>query len=671
MASLIFSVALLVMVGVCFAAEQGDSVSVEEPDSLSVEGSGVRGTGGASDQAASGHDEEGEDDLDDQSAGRGEKRRMEGPGAWFWNTHPNYEMSITKKKDVTDWNTEIALNRKLSDRLRLNLNATLNTHENSTLGRSDSRDGTSANLTYTLNDDIKFSLVYNSTVSAFRYGEKEEVRDRKKREDLSVSSDLTKSLSDAVEVNVKVVAGSTENSFASVRNQGGRQNISASISYAPSEDLSASVDYTGKRLNLNSAIDSGEVAVFTSRDKTLLQSLKMRVGYDVAPGIKLNLDAGRDENHKQHPEPKTKLQETERRSARMASISSDFSIFQRFTWDVSVNFSESDMRFEVQENKDNSSANSSLNAGAKLLPWRGATLNVGGQREITRSEYQTADSGEDVHKSLTLKYSQDLGETLDLSLTALSDMVSVFYDDKQANPKDRDKVSNKISTDINCTFLDKISTRLGGEYSRDKTVYVDSKSSANNRSTRKYRVSGKYDFTTFYEIDISQNYQMSSVYTFYEFGEDNNTLVRNSSIQTKLGVPIVKGLKVNLSHNYKFQDQGSYREENGRRLYGRADETESHVFNIGLNYRIRKVVKLLVRQSYYISRNWDYGNDGEKRLDSETTSTDIMGRMGFDYNVGENTKISLSIEQVRKEGTRVNRDFTSYRNITFEASHVF
>jgi hypothetical protein len=125
-----------------------------------------------------------------------------------------------------------------------------------------------------------------------------------------------------------------------------------------------------------------------------------------------------------------------------------------------------------------------------------------------------------------------------------------------------------------------------------------------------------------------------------------------------------------MSHNYKFQDQGSYREDGARRLYSRAEETESHVFNIGLNYKVFKGLKVVVRQSYYLQRSWEFPG-GEKRLDYEVTSTDIIGKMEFDYTVGEKTKLSLSVEQNRKEGTRVNEDFKSYRNIEFEASHVF
>jgi hypothetical protein len=147
-------------------------------------------------------------------------------------------------------------------------------------------------------------------------------------------------------------------------------------------------------------------------------------------------------------------------------------------------------------------------------------------------------------------------------------------------------------------------------------------------------------------------------------------LVRNSNLQTRFNFPLTGRVRLNVGHNYKFQDQGSYSEEGSKRLYSRSDESASHVFNIGLNYKVFNGLKIVVRQSYYISRAWDYDGD-EKTLDYEISTTDIIGRLAFDYTIGDKTKLSLTVEQNRKEGDRVNEAFRSYRNIEFEASHVF
>jgi len=302
--------------------------------------------------------------------------------------------------------------------------------------------------------------------------------------------------------------------------------------------------------------------------------------------------------------------------------------------------------------------------------WRGAVFNIGGSRDVSRSEYVTSEAGDDIHKTLSLKLSQDLGPLAGLSLTALSDMVSVFYDDKQANPKDRDMLSNRVNLNVNYKPLGVISTRLGGQYSVEKSVYVRSESSANNRTTRKYVVSGGYDFETIYRIQVKQDYDIGAVYTFYHYGESRNTLVRNSNVQTQFRIPVAKRINLRLNHNYKFQDQGSYREETNQRLYGKSGERESHVLTIGLSYNIIKSLGVIINQTYFEQRNWKYV-EGKKELDYETKSTEITGRLRFEYKFGERSRVALSVEQRRKEGDRVGEAFRKYRNIEFEASHVF
>lgn len=677
MASVVLLIAVFVALGICltprkaccFEDDPEDSLQSEPSDSLAAEGEGDEEDGYEDDSYA-----DDEDDYAEEPGAQGPRaRRYEGtgPAAWLLNTHPQYNVSIQKRQDVTNWDTKISLQRRLSEKLSLNLTAKLHTRENSTLNRSDSDDGTTARLTYRLNPDINFGLKYNSSVSAYRFGSQEvDPSDRKKKEDLSVSSDFSKKIFEAIDLRVSLGAGSSENSFESVRNRGTTQDLSTSISFSPAATLDTEISYTGKRMLFDSEVDSGGVAVFTSQDRSFSQNISLTASYDVAPGIRLDFDAGHNDRERQHPDPERKQQETERRWGRRAAITSSFGLFKRLTWDVSVDFSESNVEFALNKARSSLTNKSSLSAGAKLMPWRDGTVNLGGSREVTRSEYTTAETGDDVHQSLSLKLTQGIGSKADLTFTALTDMVSVFYDDKATNPKDRDRLSNRLNLDVSYSPRDNITTKLGGEFSEEQSVYVKAASSANNRTTRKYRLSGTYDIKKFYDMGISQTYDIAAVYTYYHFGESENTLVRNSNVQTRFRVPITWGLALTLQHDYKFQDQGSYRKEGSMRLYGRSAEKESHVLNIGVNYTLRKVLKISAKQVYRLQDSWRY-EGGKKLLDYETASTEISGKVAFRYDIGEKTKISLAVQQNRKEGSRVNKAFKSYRNVEFEASHVF
>ncbi len=649
----VFLIAVFLMFTNVFGAEDSDSVAVySDTTGTDLSETGVSGEG-----------------LPEEES-QIQPPRKAGEMNW-WDVHPSSSLSIRKEKDVTNWETRINLSKRLNERITLRLDTSVHTRENSTLNRSDSDDATTADLKYRFNDDISFGITYNAVVSARRFGlHGGSPADRRKKESFRVSSDFNRALTDAVDVRVRIVAGSTKNFSSRVRNNGISQDFSASVSYAPNDVLSASLAYNGKRLLLDSEIDSSGVTLFSSHDRTFNQGLSFGSTYRAAPGITISFDASRRDYRKQHPDPKKNAQETEAGSGRSASVTSSFKMVKRFSWDLSVGFDESRRTYELNTARNSFIRSSQLRGSAKLLPWAGATINLGGERKITRSEYQTEDTGDDIHKSLTFKLTQSLGNKANLSLTALSDLVSISYDDKEANPKDRDRQSNRVSMDIDYQPLKNISTKLAGEYSVEQSVYIKATSSANNRTARKYRVSGSYKITTFRNVKIVQSYDISAIYTFYHFAESKNTLVRNSNVKSRLSFPVTSRLKINLSHTYKFQDQGNYAERNGAGYYDPSTETESHSLNLGINYKIFKKLNLVVRQGYFLQRSWRY-RDGNKQLDYETTTSEIMGRVAFNYEIGSRTKVSLTVDQNLKEGKRVNEAFKNYRNIEFEVSHVF
>jgi hypothetical protein len=655
-------------------AQSGDEPSGAPEDSLANETPQEPATDDR-DDPAQGYDEA--DDEEGVHPGLGGKRASADSlapqtwSSWLLDTSPDVQLKVDRQKDVTNWDTRITLNRRISPKVRFSLGATLHTQENSTLNRSDSNDGTSASLKYQLSKEIGFSLRYNSTVTAYRYDlDKAEPAERRKKQNVSVTADLNKNLTPSISLRLGTSAGTTRNSYASVSNEGSQQDFSAALSYTPMENLKASVSYNAKRLLLDSQVDSSGTSVFTSRDRTFSQDLGVSVKYDMLPGVKISVDASQADNEKQNPDPGRKQQETENRTSRRVGLTTSFDLVSWATWSVNANLSESRAQFLLQNNRDNFIRNSHLKGSLKLKPWRGATVNLGGTREETKSEYQNPDTGRDVHKSISFKISQDLGPKADIDLTALTDIVSVFYVDKEENPKDRDRLNSRISVNFDYRPSSRIKTRLGGEYSEDHTLYVLAERSASNRENRRYRLSGEYDLKTFYNTTLTQNYDISAVYAFYQYTEENNTLVRNSNVRTRYSIPLTSNINLNLNHNYQFQDQGKYSKKDGKGLYARSSEKETHSLGIVCKYTPIKHIDMVVRQTYRIQSNWSY-NRGEKSLDYETVTSDISGRIKFSYNIGERTKFSLLLEQNRKEGSNVSQAFKNYRNIELEASHVF
>jgi hypothetical protein len=578
---------------------------------------------------------------------------------------------------VTNWDSRISLNRDLSDKISLNLNGSVVTRENTTLNRLDASNGTSAALRYQLNSNIGFSMNYATNVSAFSYDLKGgRPAEKKKNEDITISSELTRKLFNVADVNVRVVAGSTSNSFAAVSNQGRKQSLTASLGFAPSPKLRASATYTGNRLFLDSEVDSGGGAVFTSEDRTFSNDIAFSLSYEMLPGIRFGADASEGTDQRQHPDPVERKQETEQKKSKSASVTSSFSFIRRVTWDLSVRFNSFDNKYEIRRQSNSRSKSADLQGSAKIIAWRGANLNVGGTREISRDMYEggvssgvSAETGDNLHKSLSLRLTQDLGPKADLNLTAISDLISVIYDDKDANPKDRDRLSNRVSADMTYLPYANITTRFGGEYSEEQSIYVKAVSSSNNRAQTRYRVTGSYDLKTFRKINLSQTYEIGAVYSVYEFDASNNSLVRNSNISTRMKVPVSSGIQLDVDHTYRYQDQGSYRESGKQKFYGRTGGSESNTFGIGTGYTIKRI-HLSIRQAYYLQDTWDYKDD-KKVFKAGNWSVEISGRASFKYEFRERTKFSFSLEQNRKEGTNISEAFKRYWNVEMEASHVF
>ncbi len=591
---------------------------------------------------------------------------------WYDATHPSVEFTLNKEKDVTNWDSRIALAQPFGGKFNVRLNAGLHNRSNSTLKRADANDGTTASLSYDLNDNIGFSVNYNSTVLANWYdlggGAPD---DRKKRGSFTVASDLAKDLTSGLGVTVHLGGGATQNSYSNVRNSGNQGDIGASMTYNPEgSSFRASADYTGKQIFLNSELDSAGVLVLETADKTFSQNLTFNTSFDVFPGLGVTANLYANDERKQRPDQIAQVQETEFRNRKGVSIATDFRPTDRFNWDASVNLSRAESRFLVREDRNSDINTAVIDGSVRLIPWGGASLNFGGKWGDTRSAYITADTGNNIQKSMSLKFAQKIGPKADFNFSALSDLASIEYDDKFANPKDRDMLSNRFRADFDYKLRPRINLSLGGEVSNERSVYTRSQQSANNKDTERYRMTGSYDIKTWQRVSLNQRYEISSVFTDYHYDDARNTLVRNSNITTSVDVKIVRELGLNVRHNYKYQDQGSYRKEGGQRLYAQATESESHLLSIALNYKVGRYLNFRIRQGFFTDTRWRFEN-GIKILDYVVQNTDISGRVGFSYRINDASEFAFHLEHNRKEGDRVNEAFREYWNAEISAKHIF
>jgi hypothetical protein len=591
---------------------------------------------------------------------------------WYNASHPTVEFTLAKDKDVTNWNTLISMVQPFSNKFSVRLNATLHNRTNTTLERADADDATTAAMRYDLSDDISFAVNYNSTVLANWYdlngGSPD---DRKKRGSFTVSSDVATTVGDAVQVSGHVGGGATQNSYSNVSNSGNQGDIAASVTYmTPDSDFRASGNYTAKQLFLTSQLDSSGTVVLETKDQTFSQNLNFDTGFSLFPGLRVTANILANDEQKQRPDQVAQEQETELRKRRAVSMATSFRGVERFTWDASVSLSRAKSRFLIRNDRNSDVNTAVIDGSVKITPWNGSSLSMGGKWSDIRSVYITADTGNNIQKSLSLKYAQKMGPKADLSFSALSDLAVVAYDNKAENPKDRDMLSNRFRLDIGYKPRQRISLSIGGEVSSEKSVYTQSKQSGNNKNTERYRVTGSYDVKTWKNISINQRYEISSVFTEYDYDDARNTLVRNSNISTAIDFRVVSNLGFNVRHTYRFQDQGGYRREGGVRYYALASESESQTMTLAMSYRLGRFINIRIRQGFFTDTRWKYV-DGARVVDYTVRNTDLSGKVGFNYKISDASEIAFSIEHNRKEGDRVAAAFRSYWNAEIKAKHIF
>ena len=292
---------------------------------------------------------------------------------WYDATHPSVEFSLTKEKDVTNWDARIALAQPFGRKFNVRLNAVLHNRSNSTLERADANDGTTASLSYNLNDDLSFSVNYNATVLANWYDLSGGAPDdKKKRGSFTVASDFNKDLLSGLGVRVHIGGGATQNSYSNVTNSGNQGDIGASMAYNPAgSSFKASADYTGKQIFLTSLLDSAGILVLETEDRTFSQNLTFNTGFDVFPGLRVAANMLANDEQKQRPDQIAQVQETELRKRRGVSVTSNFRLTDRFTWEAGVNLTRAKSRFLVREDRNSDINTAVINGSMKLIPWAG------------------------------------------------------------------------------------------------------------------------------------------------------------------------------------------------------------------------------------------------------------------------------------------------------------
>jgi hypothetical protein len=247
--------------------------------------------------------------------------------------------------------------------------------------------------------------------------------------------------------------------------------------------------------------------------------------------------------------------------------------------------------------------------GNFILYREASRASLGFQAGRTRNERQITQNGTIINRSMNASAGKRVTRRLWLDTTGSMSIFSRLYEDKIS---DRDDLRGYVNAGGGYVVSNACSTAVHFSINRSHAVAIDPKSSGGNNVQTSYQMDAVLKLQVSRTFSILQNYQINANYQIYDFDEPRNNLTRIRRIDTMLSDSIFSFAFVRLTHNFFFQDRGSYVRDAGedQRQYSVAGRLYQQ--NVGVTLGVRPVrgITLSATQSLSNSRNYSPTGQG-------------------------------------------------------------
>jgi hypothetical protein len=229
-------------------------------------------------------------------------------------------------------------------------------------------------------------------------------------------------------------------------------------------------------------------------------------------------------------------------------------------------------------------------------PMGGTQFDVKYAGEESENTLEQTANYTQTNRLVRLSAQRKLGSKFQLMATQEIQLQQYFYADSSNDRDDR-----RLFTDGNLSY--RPNARFSGvfsvSWSKRESVSIPELRAANNNTRQSYKIDTDLTYTR-RRLTINQRYTVQADYTFYDFNEDNNNLVRTNSVNTTLRTPLAPGTNVSLKHQYQHRDSGSYIRETdgGGRTYAQSNEETRHALTLGTRYSIGGVLVIDAEQLF-------------------------------------------------------------------------
>ena len=250
---------------------------------------------------------------------------------------------------------------------------------------------------------------------------------------------------------------------------------------------------------------------------------------------------------------------------------------------------------------------------------------------------QTSDYRQE-NRRLRLVAKRQLLRSLNVGFTEEVSLQQYFYADRS---NDRDERRLFLDGTMNYRPNQTFNGIFSVSWNQRQAISIPEANAGNNNASESYKVSGDLTYAR-HRMSINQRYTIQADYTFFDFNEDNNTLVRTNGVQTSFKTPLAMNTGISLRHQYEFRDRGSYvrRSPSEPRGYARDSEETRHVLTLNLSYAIARALRIDAQQLF----------DRRERRFLATDRVTVTDRSEW--------SIKAHLEREIAEGFSVNFDFT-------------
>ncbi len=624
----------------CSEPEASDGAAAADSIDVSQDGA-------AADSAEVSQDTDPADSSDVVDISKMSGRAAEGS----WMPHGNYQTNYDVNRTVQTW-TQSFITPYSIGKLKLNSNVSYSHSFDATNDRRTINRMARTSINYEPVDGLKLGMAFDVTKNNMETPTVD-TRSKTDRQKMLLTADYDFSPMEEMRTTVSAKTGTVnellQNRSLDRSGRGRNSTYELRNVYSPWQSLTWSVDVGGDLTALDS--EDSKTALKTE-DRNFSETYTTSLNYKPGGRWGVNLSLRRLESQFQYP--KEDVQETKNGFTNGANLNATLKPIANLNLSLTGTAEHSVVDFDVEKARSTVSRVASFSGNMTYEFLGGTKLESRTSFERDRNVYG---SGPDVPisvlsqagylylRSLSGRLTRSLGRKLSAAASGSISLRSYQFDDTENNVDDRDMLNQEIGLDLTYTPSKKYTTGVGVSKRVDRIVYISSEKSSNNREGETYTVSANYTYRMSPTTSISQNARMSADYSFYEFSEKKDFLIRNTTLHTVLTTRPFSRLALALIHDYRYQDQGGVVREGGKVYYGRSGNNDRQDMTVKVEYEPVRGVKMAVSQRFLDDKRFNIEDD-ERTLTSESERAELLARTEINYTIAQNTSLDGRFERM-------------------------